>query len=159
MLKHSVRNSALRFTVLALSASLWTAAATADVYKYTDEKGNVQYTDKPRILPAELMRMQSKPTDEAAAQARTAAELKRSQELMSNAGKSDAQKADEKAAAELSAKDKADRCVKARERYESYMNSQRLYKAGPNGEREYLDDAQLTSSRQTAKESMDELCK
>ena len=56
-------------------------------------------------------------------------------------------------------KDKAERCTKARERYDSYMNSQRLYESQANGERRYLSDAELTAARTSAKASMDELCK
>lgn len=150
---------ALALPALTLAASLWAAGAHADVYRYTDEKGNVQYTDKPRVLPAELLRLQSKPTDDAAAQARAAAELKRSQELIAGGQKNAAADADKKAASELSEKDKAERCIKARERYDSYMKSQRLYKTSPTGEREYLDDAALTESRNTARLAMEELCK
>lgn len=149
----------LALSTLAVSASLWTGVAQGDVYKYTDEKGNVQYTDKPQMLPAELLRLQSKRTDEAAAQERAAAELKRSQELIAGDQKNATAKAEQKAAAELTEKDKAERCIKARERYDKYMNSQRLYKTGANGEREYLDDAQLTESRNAARISMEELCK
>ena len=152
---------ALALPALTLAASLWAMGAHADVYRYTDEKGNVQYTDKPRMLPAELLRLQSKPTDGAAAQARAAAELKRSQELIAGGQKNNnaAADADKKAASELSEKDKAERCVKARERYDSYMNSQRLYKTSATGEREYLDDAALTESRNNARIAMEELCK
>lgn len=149
----------LALSALAVSASLLAAGAHADVYRYTDEKGNVQYTDKPRVLPAELMRLQSKPTDDAAAQARAAAELKRSQELIAGGQKNTTTDTDKKAASELSEKDKAERCVQARERYDTYMKSQRLYKTSESGEREYLDDAALTESRNTARIAMEELCK
>jgi len=161
MPRSAMRSSlALPLSVLALAAACWAAGAHADVYKYTDAKGNVQYTDKPQVLPAELMRLQSKPTDAAAAQTRSAEEMKRSEALIAAANpKPAAESSDQKAAAELTAKDKAERCIKARQRYDSYMNSQRLYKPGPNGEREYLSDEQLTASRTAAKTTMEELCK
>ena len=65
----------------------------------------------------------------------------------------------QKAAKELTEKDKADRCLKARERYEKYTMSLRLYEDTPNGGRRYLTDAELDSQRAAAKAAMDELCK
>ena len=50
------------FVSLAAVLSMHVAVA-ADVYKYTDEKGNVQYTDKPLKLPAERLNVQSQRTD------------------------------------------------------------------------------------------------
>jgi hypothetical protein len=138
---------------------LTSGLARADVYKYTDQKGVVHYTDKPETLPAERLGMQSQPTDKAAVQARTEQELKRAQDAADSQQKSTSDRAEQKAAVELTAKDKAERCTKARERYDNYMNSQRLYKAGKDGAREYLSDAELDNTRNSAKTSMEELCK
>jgi hypothetical protein len=135
------------------AASLAAGTAVADVYKYTDEKGNVQYTDKPPSLPAERLNVKSQSTDIVAAQ-------ERSQQAVA-AGKTTParnQQAEQKAAEELSAKDKAERCIKARERYDNYMNSQRLYQKDDKGERRYLTDAELDTARASAKASMDVMC-
>lgn len=149
-----------RFTVLTFTAVVLSSGiASADVYKFTDDKGNVLYTDKPATLPAERLNVQSQKTDIVAVQARQEAEMKRIQEADRARQQTGSQRADQKAANELTAKDKAERCTKARERYDSYMNSQRLYKAGENGERSYLSDAELDTARNSAKVSMEELCK
>ena len=66
----------LSLTVLALGA----LPASADVYKYKDEHGNVQYTDKPQTLPAERLNVQSQKTDTVAVQARREADMKRMEE-------------------------------------------------------------------------------
>ena len=58
----------------------------------------------------------------------------------------------------MNAKDKAERCAKARERYDKYMNSQKLYEQGANGERRYLNSEELDAARASAKASMDVLC-
>jgi hypothetical protein len=149
------RLTTLTLTTLVLASGL----AGADVYKFTDPKGNVEYTDKPATLPAERLNVQSQKTDVVAVQARQEADLKRMQEADRARQQTGAQRADQKAASELTAKDKAERCTKARERYDSYMNSQRLYQQGENGERRYLSDAELDAARNSAKVSMDELCK
>jgi hypothetical protein len=97
----------LTVTVLALHA----LPAAADVYKYKDDKGNVQYTDKPETLPAERLNIQSQKTDTVAVQARQEADLKRMESADAARKTGGAQSADQKAGQELSAKDKAERCT------------------------------------------------
>ncbi len=138
------------------AATLAAGGAIADVYKYKDEKGNIQYTDKPPSLPAERLNVQSQRTDVVAAQARSQAAVQAAKPTTAPApGNSPAEK---RAAAEDTAKDKADRCMKARERYDRYMNSRRLYEEGKDGERRYLTDVELDAARASAKSSMDVLC-
>jgi hypothetical protein len=142
---------------LAICAALFAAApASADVYKYKDEHGNVLYTDKPSTLPAERLNVQSQKTDVVAVQARQQAEASRQQAAA--AATQQPQRTDPKTAQAMAA-DKAEQCKKARERYDTYMNSQRLFKQGANGEREYLSDAELDAARASAKSTMDEFCK
>lgn len=133
-------------------------AAIADVYRFTDDQGNVLYTDKPRTLPAERLDVKTRKTDVIAAQERQAQELERMQAAADARQKTAAERADARQAAELSAKDKAERCAKARERYDSYMNSQRLYETLPDGERRYLSDTEIDAARASARASMETLC-
>lgn len=137
------------------AASLAAGTASADVYKYKDEKGNIQYTDKPPSLPAERLNVQSQRTDLVAAQERSEATIKANTSPPVAPGNSTAE---QKAAAAATAQDKADRCIKARERYDKYMNSPKLYEQGEDGERRYLSDAELDAARAAAKASMDVMC-
>lgn len=139
----------LILTTVALAAG---TAAAADVYKYKDEKGNIQYTDKPPSLPAERLNVQSQRTDVVAAQTRQQPEQKPFSPQSRN------QPADQREAAAMNAKDKAERCAKARERYDKYMNSQKLYEQDNNGERRYLTAEELDAARAAAKASMDVMC-
>jgi len=141
------------------AAALATGAAQADVYKYKDEKGNIQYTDKPRTLPAQRLDVKTQKTDMVAVQARQEEEMKRMQEAEKARKQGSAAAADATAAAGETAKDKADRCVKARERYDSYMASQKLYETLPNNERRYLSSDELEAARASAKAAMETLCK
>ena len=150
--------TALLSTLTLVAGGLATSGAHADVYKYTDDKGNVQYTDKPRTLPAQRLDVKTQKTDMVAVQARQEEEMKRMQDASKSRQQGAAAQNDQRQAAELSAKDKAERCAKARERYDSYMNSQRLYEELPNKERRYLSDAELDAARASAKASMDTLC-
>ena len=149
-------------TLLSLTATVvafGALPASADVYKYKDDQGNVLYTDKPATLPAERLNVQSQKTDTVAAQARVEADMKRMEEADSARKAGSAQAGDQKGGQQLSAKDKAERCTKARERYDSYMASQRLYKQDEKGQRSYLSDKELADARATAKSAMDTLCK
>lgn len=152
MLRFSI---SLTVAALALSASV----ASADVYKFTDAQGNVLYTDKPATLPAERLNVQSRKTDVIEAQTRQQAEMDRMKAADGARQETVAKQGDQKAANESAAKDKAERCVKARERYEKYTISLRLYEDTPNGGRRYLTDAELDAARASAKSAMDELCR
>jgi molybdopterin biosynthesis enzyme len=140
------------FTV-ALSASvLLSVQAMADVYKYTDEHGNVQYTDKPATLPAERLNVRTQRTDTVSLQEREAQEQAQSDAAQRRTP-------EQRNAAQTSAAARAEQCTKARERFDRYMSSQRLYEELPNGERRYLSDAELDAARASAKASMEVLCK
>jgi hypothetical protein len=157
-MEHAMLRTALLPTLTLVACALAAQAAHADVYKYTDEQGNTLYTDKPRTLPAQRLDVKTQRTDVVAVQARQEAEMKRMQESDKARQQGAATQNEQREASELSAKDKAERCTKARERYDSYMNSQRLYEELPNKERRYLTDAELDTARAAAKVSMDTLC-
>jgi hypothetical protein len=140
------------------SATLAAGTAAADVYKYKDEKGNIQYTDKPPQLPAERLNVKSQRTDVVAVQERSQTEQKQAAAASQQQQQARTQAADEKEAAQLTATDKAERCTKARDRYDKYMNSHKLYEQGAEGERRYLSSEELDAARASAKASMDVLC-
>jgi LmbE family N-acetylglucosaminyl deacetylase len=146
------------FILTLTTATMAAGTAAADVYKYKDEKGNIQFTDKPPQLPAERLNVKSQRTDVVSVQERTSAEQKQRAANADQQQQARAQAADQQEAAQLSAKDKAERCAKARERYDKYMNSQRLYEQGADGERRYLSSEELDAARASAKTSMDVLC-
>jgi len=135
-----------------------TCAAHADVYKTTDSQGHTYYTDKPDTLPAERLRMQSRRTDTEELSKRTAAERAQLEQSEQARQKTQKSPSDQKTS-QTTAEDKAKRCIEARERYENYMKTRRLYTTAANGEREYLGDAEMEAERQKAKVLMDELCK
>jgi hypothetical protein len=153
--------------VMLRSLSILTAAAltlaalpvAADVYKFKDDQGNVLYTDKPSTLPAERLNIQSQKTDTVAVQTRAQDELKRLQEADKASQQAAGQNKDQQQATQLTATQKAEQCGKAKQRYDSYMNSQRLYEQGADGQRRYLSDAELDAARASAKASMDVMCK
>jgi hypothetical protein len=147
---------------LLTAATLLLAAAGAhagEVYKTTDAQGRPVYTDKPPSLPAERLKVQSATTDVVEVQKRYDAQMK--QYGAADQAEADAAKkaADARKAQEMTAEDRAKRCIDARQRYESYMNARRLYEPGTaEGDRRYLDSAEIDAARANAKQAMDELC-
>jgi hypothetical protein len=147
------------FMLTAVAAAFVAGPVAADVYKFKDDHGNVLYTDKPATLPAERLNIQSQKTDVVAAQTRAEDEMKRLQDADKANQQAAGQNKDQQQATQLSATQKAEQCTKARQRYDSYMNSQRLYQQEAGGQRRYLSDEELNAARASAKASMDVMCK
>jgi hypothetical protein len=142
---------------LALTLTL-ASAASADVYRFVDSKGNVQYTDKPALLPAEKLAVQSRATDATEVDAGAAAERARTTAADTARQQAAAARADQNKANQITATAKAEQCVKARERNEAYSTSKRLYETLPDGERRYLTDAELDQARAQAEKAVAEMC-
>jgi hypothetical protein len=148
--------------LLVLSASLiWLAAgiASADVYRYeyVDQSGKKQviYTDKPELLPAEIMaRIKSQRTDNSAVAERNAAQQQQYDSISSSQAAAD----DKSKSQKNTAADKADRCAKARERYDQVMSAQRLYTQNDKGEKTFMDEKEVDKARASAKQLMDTWC-
>ncbi len=144
------------------AALLLTAAGaqSGEVYKTTDAQGRPIYTDKPPSLPAEKLNVQTKTSDVVEVQKRYDAQMKQYSEADQARAEAAKQAADARKASDMTAEDRAKRCIEARQRYESYMNARRLYEPGAaEGERRYLDSAEIDSARTNAKQVMDDLCR
>ncbi len=142
---------------LALTLTL-ASAASADVYRYVDAQGNVQYTDKPALLPAQKLAVQSRATDATEVDASATAEQTRAAAADAARRQAAARQADQNQANRITATAKAEQCVKARERNETYSTSKRLYETLPDGERRYLTDAELDEARAQAEKAVAEMC-
>src|SRR4051794_17682846 len=139
------------FMLTTAAAVLAAGPVAADVYKFKDDKGNVLYTDKPSTLPAERLNIQSQKTDVVAVQSRQQQEMKRQQDADKVSQQGANQNTDQQQAPQLSATEKADQCTKARQRLDTYTNSQRLFEKLPDGSRRYLSDAEIEAARASAK--------
>ncbi len=133
---------------------VWSAMASAVVYKWTDADGHVHYGDQPpdgvKAEVVELLGTHSSsapppppPRTTAAAAAPAAAAA---------AAKSSNQDPGEAAAAQ------AQQCADAQQRLKQLTEGRHLYKAGPNGEREYMTSEQIDAERADAKSEVAQLC-
>ena len=150
-----IRKTMIMFTTAALAFS--GTALSGEIYKWTDEDGNVHYEDRPTgDEQAELVAFSSN-TDSSAV--RASIDARRANE----AARADARSKrdeDDQAVAEkqLAAAERVKKCQDSRARMETYLTSRRLYKEGEAGERVYLDDSQIMEARSEAQEDIQKYC-
>jgi hypothetical protein len=150
----------LAITAGILAFALSHLAQAGDVYKYVDERGTTLYTDKP-IPGAVLVSTGTQRPPEvvqrntAAAQAATNSQLNASNQRIADS--KDNQRVASTVAKDLEAT-RAERCKKARESYQMSISMVRMYRTGPNGEREYLSDAELAQQRMDSAKAVDAIC-
>ncbi len=148
-------------TLAVITGILACAAAHAgDVYKYVDDRGTTLYTDKP--LPgAVLVSTGSQRPPEvnqrnyAAAQATTTGQLNASNQRIADT--QDNSRVAANVAKDLEAS-RAERCKQARETYDKSIVSQRMYRLGKDGEREYLNDVELAQARMDSAKAVENIC-
>jgi hypothetical protein len=134
------------------------SAGGSEIYRWTDENGNVYYEDRPSGAATEQrLELTFRRTDSAAVTRRIQARLDR------QAARNDANAAaeiEEQTAAESAAQaaERARACQRAQARLDSYIQSRRLYRTDDSGERVYLDDAQRQHARQQAEDQVAEFC-
>lgn len=142
--------------VLALMAVSF--GASADVYKWVDTQGRVHYSDRPDVQYAERVAVASRRTNPEAVAERDASESE--QRAQSNAQAAQ-QRREQTTAQEVNkdlAKTRETQCKDAKEQYRVSIESQKLYRLGKDGERQYLTSAEIDEARMNARRAMDEIC-
>ena len=149
-----IRKTMIMFTTAALMFS--GAALSGEIYKWTDEDGNVHYEDRPTGEEVELVAFTTS-TDSSAV--RASIDTRRANES-ARADKRSKRDEDtqEAAEAQLAADQRIRQCEESRARMETYLTSRRLYKEGDDGERVYLDDTQIMDARSEAQEDIQKYC-
>lgn len=154
-----------KFAVALLIAGL-TAIAAADenVYKWSDAQGQIHYTDVPPSQPDAkvlgIFRQESSVMDDETGDGGGSADNgdngNESTQPSDNEPTVDAQ-----AMADVQrdvANAKVAQCKEAQERYKRYVESRRLFRMTPEGEREYLTDKELDEARVRAKQTVADYC-
>jgi Domain of unknown function (DUF4124) len=124
------------------------STAHADVYRYVDAQGRVQYSD--RWVPGSTLIKTTSPNSVAPPQQQSAPAQTDQQKLAtSNANIADqqARRETEQAVKQDVAAVKAEQCKRVTEQYQKAIESRRIYKEGKNGEREYVSDAEADAWR------------
>ena len=142
----------------ALAITISTGAVADDIYKWTDENGNVHYEDRPSGDPSEQrLQFSYNRTNAKAVQGRVqsqqdAANTRR--EAREEADAAERTAADERVAAEQ----KLAQCESYRAKLKTMLESRRVYRENEAGERTYLDEAQRAEARTKAEELIKKTC-
>ena len=150
--------STIALIVCGLAASA-AAAEQFSVYKWVDENGVPQYTDRPPATAmAEQTGIHSRRTNPSSVRARkeSLSDQITVQQTRRKEREEDAEKASQMR--EKTLEQRARNCEQAREREKLYMGSRRLYRPLPDGEREYLSDEELDAARAEARQAVREWC-
>jgi hypothetical protein len=133
------------------------AVLSGEIYKWTDENGNVHYEDRPLGEQVQRVDVISSNTDNAAVQASIEARRARETERAEARTQRGEQ---EQAAAEATAEaeQRGAKCQESRARMESYLQARRLYNENAAGEREYLDDDGVMQAREKAQAQIQKYC-
>lgn len=132
-------------------------SSASEIYRWTDEDGNVHYTDKPMGEPSERLDIESRPTDPAVVAAELQARLDIQAKSAESAAVADAaNKSQEEKRAER--EERQEQCAMYQERMTRFVQNRRIYREGADGERDYLDEDQMTQVRADAQAKVEEYC-
>jgi hypothetical protein len=132
----------------------WSGMASAVVYKWADAQGKIQYGDRPPDgVHAEVVEMPG-------SHVRQSSDSGKSDTSASSSAPKPTPTASEtkKQVAEDVAQTKEKQCADAQERYKKLIEGRRIYKTGPDGERQYLSSEQIDKERIDAKTDLDTIC-
>ena len=136
----------------------WSGMASAVVYKWVDAQGKVQYGDRPPDgVHADVVEMlgthaaSTRTAPAGAAQSSPTARV-----AAANPTTKDAE--DKKAVDQDVAQTRDKQCTDAQERYKKLIEGRRLYKPGPDGERQFMTSQEIDTERLNAKRDIDNIC-
>jgi hypothetical protein len=132
--------------------------ASADVYKWVDTQGRVHYSDRPDVEGAERVAVASRRSNPETIVERTDAENAQRQQAATQTADQQREQATTQAVEKYLAKTRETQCKDAKEQYRVAIESQKLYRIGKDGERQYLTSAEIDEARMNARRAMDELC-
>ena len=149
----------MRYQVIATTLMLAMAgtAIAGDIYKWTDEEGNVHFGDKPLGEQPERLAIQSRPTDPAKIQAMAQARAQAATKAAEEAAAAEPEGPSEEEL-QAQANERAQKCTTYRAQLQKYVTSRRLYREDENGERVYLDENEMQAAREQVESRVEEYC-
>jgi Domain of unknown function (DUF4124) len=146
--------------VLAITALISGGTSVAgEIYKWTDDQGNVHYEDRPIAKPpvqVERLDVVSRNTDPATVQARLEADREARAAARQVASEAPPEMSKEEVRAEQ--EKRQEQCQMYRDRLEQYLRSTRLYKEDDSGERQYLDESESLAARERVEDQIKKYC-
>lgn len=149
----------IRILLALVPVALIGNAFAQEIYKWTDQDGNVHYGDRPveGTEQPQLVAIASRRTDAAAVG--EAVEARRERDAARAEARTAAREAELAAAEEQKAAEaQAKQCAEYRARLEKFLISRRLYKVDENGQRVFLDAEQQQKARTDLQTRIEEVC-
>jgi Domain of unknown function (DUF4124) len=159
----------LLFAML-IGAGLVVLPAAAQTYKWTDANGKVHYSDQPPPASAKeqsTVKLRNPPaatppaspaTDKDAPEAKAKTYIEQEADFRKRQVETAEREAAEKKKA-VDAAEKKQNCEQARAQLKNLQSGGRITRSNTNGEREYLNDAQIAQEIERGKKSVDGWCK
>jgi hypothetical protein len=151
----------MKRVLLCAALLAWSGLASAVVYKWIDAQGKVQYGDRPPDgVHAQIVEglgnhgSRSEPARSPATSVTASQPAKGAPQSQTAAPDDGAKKAVDDDVAQ--AKEK--QCADAQTRYKTLIEGRKLYKAGADGERQYLTSDEIDAERVNAKRDVDAIC-
>jgi hypothetical protein len=147
--------------LLCTALMVWSAMASAVVYKWVDAQGKIQYGDRPPDgVHAEVVEyLGTHPSRSAApAPSSTAFSAAPAAARATANGEPPVSQDTKKAVAQDVAESREKQCAEAQDRYKKLIEGRRLYKTGADGERQYLTADEIDAERLNAKRDVDSVC-
>jgi Domain of unknown function (DUF4124) len=133
------------------------AVAQADVYRWIDAQGRVQYSD--RWMPgSELVKVDKTRQNPEANAARQSADQKKLSASNNRIAQQQAESANVQAVQQDVAKVQQEQCAQAKDRYDKAIHARRIFKEGKDGSRDYISDADADAYRVKARADMQAVC-
>ncbi|WP_228518740.1 DUF4124 domain-containing protein [Methylophilus sp. 13] len=140
----------------------WTMQAAAEIYKWRDEKGIMNYSDTPPVAGPSTQKIKATtvpadtPLTRSDAYSREQMNPAKQKMPENSAGQNASPEAE--ALKAMEARQKAQNCAAARSNYRNYAVGGRMQNVNENGQREYLSDEQIRQGLAAAQQEIDENC-
>ena len=137
----------------------WSGMASAVVYKWTDAQGKVQYGDRPPDgVHAQVVELLGTHPASARVAAPSTAQPAPTARVVAATPPSPKDLDDKKAVDQDVAQARDKQCTDAQDRYKKLIEGRRLYKTGPDGERQFMTSEEIDTERLNAKREIDNTC-
>jgi hypothetical protein len=151
------RHATIHIGLLASSvliAGFAASGAHADIWKWVDAQGRVQYSDRWTPGAVLIKGEHTHAADLAAPPDESARPDASDRQITDQLNREEAQRAVERDEASARAR----QCKQARDHYQKVIQARRIYRETKNGERQYLSDAQAEKERVQARLDVQSAC-
>ena len=136
----------------------WSGMASAVVYKWVDAQGKVQYGDRPPDgVHAEVVELLGHSFCQSIARIGPGQRLPRGAQDRRHPHRPRTPTT-RSAVDQDVAQTRDKQCTDAQERYKKLIEGRRLYKTGPDGERQFMNSEEIDTERLNAKRDVDTIC-